>query len=72
MSATGEALSELEVQLGLPRRVRIDPALWTAAMVLGRMRTLVNNQHRLADRDRGTAKNALNDRQGALEELLGL
>lgn len=72
MSATGEALTELEVRLGLPRRVRIDPALWTAAMVLGRMRTLVNNQHRRADRDRGTTKNALNDRQGALGELLGL
>src|SRR5262249_48377272 len=65
-------LDELQEQLGLPRKIELSAALWAAAAVLGRLRTLVNDNYRRKVRDRGMAKNILNDLQGALGELVGL
>lgn len=65
-------LSGLQEQLGLPRPIQLSPHIWVAAAVLGLLRTVVNDRHRLATRDRGTRKNILNDLQGSLGELLGL
>lgn len=66
------SLGELQEQLGLPRKIRLSRELWLAAAVLGRLRTLVNDEYRRRVRDRGTAKNILNDLQGSIGELVGL
>lgn len=64
-------LVDLVRRLGLPRAIRVSASTWTAAAVLGLLRTDVNDSFRSGDRDRGHRKNILNDLQGSLGELLG-
>lgn len=66
------SIAELEKHLDLPRRIELSREMWVAAAVLGLLRTAVNDEHRLATRDRGAANNILNDLQGSLGELVGL
>jgi hypothetical protein len=66
------SLAELQEQLDLPRKIQLSRELWVAAAVLGLLRTVVNDEYRQATRDRGTAKNILNDLQGSLGELVGI
>lgn len=66
------SLTELQKRLRLPRRIQLSRELWIAASVLGLLRTVINDEHRQAIRDRGAANNLLNDLQGSLGELVGL
>src|SRR4051794_13233679 len=53
-------------------RLAVGRDYWRAAAAVAGWRVAVNDRFRVRDRDRGEAKNALNDIQGVVGELAGM